>query len=687
MENKVGERDSLQIKYDRLNLELNGIRNELSKYKIGLEQARQDLRDERQRAAENDRALREEARNNESDIRASLKDMRQRLEKSQADFAAAEEEWQSDRRAVNLLRDQAEARAAGLQNTIHKLQTNHEDADGKESRLKDVLSTEEQRHRKERNLLKGQIEQLELEIKQKQIGLDKGRTEQLRLRDDVRTAKDEVSSAERKIQTLEDEIQVLSGMVEDEQKQATEKVKAARADADSAKKQLLEIRQQKQRIENELKDVQDYTQRIPATPAATRDAKQRLEQRVRDLGDQLERLRFDKDALETKLRRSEEDHAAATRRTVELEQDLRSALGVNSHKSPIKTWDSPSSSKELEDLRKEVSDARSQANEARTQYRSTERELRNKLSESERNVQRHLREIDQLRDDLESRVMDLESQIADQESRRESAEKTVQRLRSRISGLEKDLQTARRAHVPDDVTVDERHDLEKALKEARHELEEMQSELVKTKDKVDSLRTREREQKTIVKQLQSERANATGKQHALEQDVVALQDSLSQKRKKLTKQTRQLEEQQLALQSQLPRSAALERELAENDRRHQQELAGLFKQIQWLRAKGKREEAFRTGLAFEKRFLIMNIEMYQSFNQIDLRLLERMGITPDTQRPKKRPSLRAVADMVIATVRMRNGVKVWRNAKQLKESLLVKAAQQSKMLGKRKTAA
>ena len=249
--------------------------------------------------------------------------------------------------------------------------------------------------------------------------------------------------------------------------------------------------------------------------------------------------------------------------------------------------------------------------------------------------------------------------------------------------MEKDLRAARLAQSSDKTAADERNELDRQLKHARLEVEELQTEVVKMRSKIDSTKSREREQRDLVKRLQAERTAAIERCENIQNDLLLLQERHEQKREKIAKQKQIIDDQH----SQLARPNPLERQLVHNDRRHQQELSGLAKQIQWLRAKGKREEAFRAGLAFEKRFLIMNIELYESFNQIDLGLLEKMGITPDTRAPKKRPTLRAVISMVQATVRMKKGMKSWRETRKLKESLLLKAQSQMKALGKRKTAA
>ena len=60
-------------------------------------------------------------------------------------------------------------------------------------------------------------------------------------------------------------------------------------------------------------------------------------------------------------------------------------------------------------------------------------------------------------------------------------------------------------------------------------------------------------------------------------------------------------------------------------------------------------------------------------NKADLRLLEEMGITPDTTvKEKKTRSLRSVGIAVIATVRMQKMQAAWAGNKKLHESLMKK---------------
>ena len=63
---------------------------------------------------------------------------------------------------------------------------------------------------------------------------------------------------------------------------------------------------------------------------------------------------------------------------------------------------------------------------------------------------------------------------------------------------------------------------------------------------------------------------------------------------------------------------------------------------------------------------------FRDSNKADLKLLEEMGVTPKTQVRERKPSLKSVAYMVIATVRMQKMQEAWSGNKKLHESLMKK---------------
>jgi hypothetical protein len=164
------------------------------------------------------------------------------------------------------------------------------------------------------------------------------------------------------------------------------------------------------------------------------------------------------------------------------------------------------------------------------------------------------------------------------------------------------------------------------------------------------------------------------------------------------------------------------------ERRHTAELKGLARQIEYLSARCRREEAFRSDLGFVKQYFQKTVEMYGRCNALDLKLVRSMGIaTSQIMRDEKanerlegpgrvalagpvvgrkgraaagmdqrsRPTFKVVGLMVLAGVRMQTNAEKWAVVREKHEELLKKLrlmkkekeghAQVVQALGKRKT--
>lgn len=79
----------------------------------------------------------------------------------------------------------------------------------------------------------------------------------------------------------------------------------------------------------------------------------------------------------------------------------------------------------------------------------------------------------------------------------------------------------------------------------------------------------------------------------------------------------------------------------------------LVTQLRYIKARLRREEAYRFDLRFMKTFFLLQISAYQACNRADLAILQDMGIYPDYRQKPKRHGIKSVALMVLATVRLR----------------------------------
>ncbi|QDS71280.1 hypothetical protein FKW77_001071 [Venturia effusa] len=117
---------------------------------------------------------------------------------------------------------------------------------------------------------------------------------------------------------------------------------------------------------------------------------------------------------------------------------------------------------------------------------------------------------------------------------------------------------------------------------------------------------------------------------------------------------------------------ALRVDIMDKEKRHASELRGLSKQIQCLRSAISREGRFREQLAWQKKWFLMQVDMYGACNQADLNLIADMGITPDRTIRERKPSLKTVAQVVIFLSRAKRLAGVWKEKLKIQESLVRK---------------
>jgi hypothetical protein len=57
----------------------------------------------------------------------------------------------------------------------------------------------------------------------------------------------------------------------------------------------------------------------------------------------------------------------------------------------------------------------------------------------------------------------------------------------------------------------------------------------------------------------------------------------------------------------------LRSEAEEREKRHNKEMRGLCMQIEWLRARYRREEGFRAAAGYAKRYMGLQIELFEAW--------------------------------------------------------------------------
>jgi len=289
------------------------------------------------------------------------------------------------------------------------------------------------------------------------------------------------------------------------------------------------------------------------------------------------------------------------------------------------TVDSPKSSvggsarkNEVAEMQRQLTDVHQQLRDARTRSKDELKALQRRLGESERLIQMNADAYEQQREQLEA---DLSATRQDQESlmaKNNTANHTITRLRTRISSLEKDVHAHRQATTSDNTIAEERKDLHDMLKDAKLTAEDLQVQINTRDSQLAASSTREKDLRAQLKRVRDERTLQTQRSTALSTELDDLQSRYERAVDNIARQQRKWEEERKAMASRVRFANTSFSELHATDsqelvKRHAGELRGLAKQIQWLRAKCVREEGFRSGLVYEKKFLLMQIEMFEAW--------------------------------------------------------------------------
>ena len=396
--------------------------------------------------------------------------------------------------------------------------------------------------------------------------------------------------------------------------------------------------------EARLNEAIDDLQRKLTAASSTRDrelksAKQRterLEQRIKELmslqnpdqndGAAAELSVIQRDLDKAQKKETEYLQREAAQRDIvrELKQQV-TRLERRSHELEVArlTVDSPKSSvsgsarkSEIIEMQCQLADAHQQLRDARAKSKDDLKALQRRLSESERLIQFNLDKYEQQRDQLEAEIATSKQEQESLISKNTNATQTITRLRSRISSLEKDLQTRRRTITTEDTIALERHDLHEMLKDAKLTAEDLQVQVNARDSQIATSSAREKDLRTQLKRVREERTLQTQKSTALLTELDHLQTRYGNAIDNLSRQQRSWDDERKAIASKVRFANTSVSEIHQDQelvKKHAGELKGLAKQIQWLRAKCKREEGFRNDLIFEKRFLLMRIEMFETW--------------------------------------------------------------------------
>ncbi|EEB07165.1 pentrin Pcp1 [Schizosaccharomyces japonicus yFS275] len=311
---------------------------------------------------------------------------------------------------------------------------------------------------------------------------------------------------------------------------------------------------------------------------------------------------------------------------------------------------------------------------------SNKEELESKLQAADKKLRMLSMEHESLIKDFEKLTaerIDLKAILSENEIRLRSLQSETQDLQATQTQLKSELQRERK----------EKQTMEKVFNEERERITSLSDKLIKQKQLLrEELNKRTQDLWTLEERMQQTHSETTSRAHS----VSRLQRNIEELKVTLSSRQGKIERLEGALDTKEQRLRALAHKLSdfkqrwrdcrteykrELEARHKEELQSLVKNTKYLQAKISRERMFRIDLIFAKKFILTQITGYESCNKVNLRMLQKIGISPDLETEKKQISLRSVILLVCFIQRLRLLSRKWAVQYALREPLRQALAQ------------
>ncbi|KAF2433794.1 hypothetical protein EJ08DRAFT_647087 [Tothia fuscella] len=482
---------------------------------------------------------------------------------------------------------------------------------------------------------------------------------------ELRQARASLADLERKYATTTTDVQKLQAAVNDRDRQ----LDTLRRTLEDRTNELEILRQG-----NEEPDTQ-----IEGLQSIVRHRDQNLEELRETVDEQNSKLEALQRTAEERLRNIEELREVLTNTKQDLEDEVAVLEGSLDEAEDKK--------EELEAKIRTLEIEMQGTYELQAKFEPVEKDLRTAQREKT-NLQKKIESLERDRDVADDERISLQSTIDTLRKDLKTAQKVaeisaeVESLRERLSTTESALAAAERKAFssPDRARLAEDIRLQQSEKEASLEAQIQALEVTHRQTIQEKTRTHTIELKklhdllrTSTLEVESLNLRITSAEQELSR-VPHLQKELKDKERQLREYAAADTTKQLHSKAQEAREEAgrLRVEIMDKEKRHAGELRGLAKQITWLRSRCSREERFREGLSWQKKWFLMNVEMYNACNQADLKLIEEMGITPNREIRDRRPTLKTVAQMFIFCHRTKKLSGQWGESKKIHKELVKK---------------
>lgn len=647
------EKDRHESQEALLNRQINELNEDLQTRRTALDQVKSELsqvREELRLSQREQKSLAEKVEGLEDEVEILQTSLDDESEQANQEISAARQEIDSLRRQLQgAKQDLAKAEAASIdaRAEIEAFQGNVEAGNSSkeqlQSRLRDVES-QLSRSRQEKQALQDQLDSVKFgssslraskadleaeldEVKRqlnemKQQGEETFRIDQERM--DLRTTKMKLDGEVRRLRE-ENKIAISTqqSLEEDLQKEID---RAAAVEA---------------RLGTEIHDLQRILRGSSEKRelAAAKKSIQLLEEKISDLENQLasgenqhdisnENSIIRRDLQSARQKESEYLQREAAQKDVlrtlkrqitDLERRAHDAeISRLVSSSPHSSINSSARKSELTEVRAQLASAHQTLKDLRSQLKEAEKDSARKLNALNLDLEARSTAWETQKDELEQALDAANFSKQELTAKNTAAEATVSRLRSKIDRLEKALNAERLNSSEDRTIVLERRDLHEMLRETQLQAESLEIVVQERESTIAAISASESSLRAKLQRVRDERALHRSKVGSLQEQLEDLQrkyikakESWEEEKRNLTRGVR-FANMSLSV-NESTEMLGLKKEFDEREKKHVKELRGMNMQLDWLRARVRREEGFRASAAYAKKFMGLQIDLFEAW--------------------------------------------------------------------------
>jgi chromosome segregation ATPase len=573
---------------------------------------------------ETDRSNREisAARQESESLRRQLVTLRQDFAKAESATADARAEiaaFQGDLQAGEGNNEQMSSRLRGVEAQLSKVR---QDKQGLQDQLATLnLDMHSLRAAKsdveaERDELQSQLrgmqqqEEETFRLDQERVDL---RTSKMKLDGEVRRLREDNKAAIAAQQAVEEELQQEINRASVEESRLTSEIQDLQRilRGSSEKRELATAKKTIQQLERRIHELETQI----ASDEENVDATHELSVVRRDLADarQRETEYLQRDAAQKDILRG------LKRQITDLERkahDTEISRLVSS--SPHSSVSGSARKSEIIEIRHQLATAHQTLKEVRGQLKDVEKDAARKVKAVTIDLQARAEAWELEKDQLERTLDEALMKRDELEARNNSSEASISRFRGKIDRLEKALQAERLSSGEDRTMALERRDLHEMLRETQVQAETLEFIVKERESTIAAITATESELRSHLKRVRDERMTYRSQAGTAYEQLHKLETQFRESR-----QTWEAEKKTLSQGVRFANMSLsvndgseiifLRHEVEEREKRHVKELRGLSMQIDWMRARCKREEMFRASAAYAKRYMGLQIDMFEAW--------------------------------------------------------------------------